>query len=309
MRRWWLTAAAIITLTIGSILFFQLIHATNERPSVADTNTAPSHHDIKPGGTKAMLILASGKSICLDKDGDSTFRLGASVLVQQNGIITYNAKESKSEDIQYNKLVTPRGGQFQLVLPDGSKVWLNAESSLEYPTAFVGTQRIVTLTGEAYFEVEENNNLPFKVIANGVEVNVLGTHFNIMAYQNEKLIKTTLLEGKVKVTRGSQSKLLKPGEVASFDKAKERLSVGTANKVQAIAWKNGYFDFREATLKEIMRQLSRWYNVEVEYQGEIPERHFTGEAPRDLNLSDVLKILATSGIHFSIQERQIIVKP
>lgn len=271
-------------------------------------------HDVPPGGNKAVLTLANGKQIVLDSNANG-------ILGQQGNTRVINLSAGKlayklgkgntgtNKQLQYNTLTTPRGGQYQVALPDGSKVWLNAESSLKYPTGFSGRQRIVKLTGEAYFEVAENENMPFKVELNGMEITVLGTHFNVMAYENEKNITTTLLEGKVKVTEAGKSKLLKPGQAASFDKASQRFSVAAANMEQAVAWKNGYFDFRDATLKTVMRQLSRWYDVEVHYQADIPVRRFTGQAPRDLNLSDVLKILATSGIHFSIENKRIIVKP
>lgn len=312
IRLWWQSAAAVLILAIGLMFFFWSNDKSGKQIAVsAQTEKA---NDVPPGGNKAVLTLANGKQIVLDSNANG-------ILAQQGNTRVINLSAGKlayksgkgnagaNKQLQYNTLTTPRGGQYRVTLPDGSIVWLNAESSLKYPTEFSGRQRIVKLTGEAYFEVAENENMPLKVELSGMEIKVLGTHFNVMAYENEKNITTTLLEGKVKVTEAGKSKLLKPGQAASFDKASQRFSVATANTEQAIAWKNGYFDFREATLKTVMRQLSRWYNVEVQYQGDIPVRRFTGEAPRDLNLSDVLKILATSGIHFSIENKQIIVKP
>lgn len=312
IRLWWQSAAAVLILAVGFTFFFWGNDKSGKQEAVsAQTEKA---HDVPPGGTKAVLTLANGRQIVLDSNANG-------ILAQQGNTRVINLSAGKlayksgkgnvgtNKQLQYNTLTTPRGGQYQLALPDGSKVWLNAESSLKYPTEFSGRQRIVKLTGEAYFEVAENENMPFKVELNGMEIKVLGTHFNVMAYENEKRITTTLLEGKVKVTEAGKSELLKPGQAASFDKASQRFSVTAANMEQAIAWKNGYFDFRDATLKTVMRQLSRWYDVEVHYQADIPVRRFTGQAPRDLNLSDVMKILATSGIHFSIENKQIIVKP
>lgn len=311
VRLWWLSAAAIIVLAIGTTLFLRWNDIAGKQPSL----TVKVHtHDVAPGGNKAVLTLANGKQIVLDSNANGLLAKqgNTQVINLSAGQLAYKSDQGQTganEIVQYNTLTTPKGGQYQIILPDGSKVWLNAESSLKYPAAFTGKERAVTLTGEAYFEVAENKDKPFEVAVNGMEVQVLGTHFDVMAYENEKAVTTTLLEGKVKVIQGSNSELLKPGQAANFDKISQSLSVAAANTEQAIAWKNGYFDFRDATLKAVMRQLSRWYDVEVQYQGEIPVRRFTGEAPRNLNLSDVLKILATSGIHFTIEDKQIIIKP
>jgi ferric-dicitrate binding protein FerR (iron transport regulator) len=210
--------------------------------------------------------------------------------------------------ISYNTLSTPRGGQYQLVLPDGSKVWLNASSSIHFPTAFAGHERNVELTGEAYFEIAKNKQKPFHVNVNGMQVEVLGTHFNVNAYGDEGAIKTSLLEGSVKIKKGNISGLLKPGQQGVLKKNSTDLEIKNADMNEAIAWKNGLFEFDGADIKSIMREIGRWYDVDVVYAGKVPDRRFEGKISRDAQLSDVLKILALSNVKFSVEGKKIIVQ-
>ncbi|HWW40381.1 FecR family protein, partial [Pedobacter sp.] len=200
--------------------------------------------------------------------------------------------------------------QYQLKLPDGTLVWLNSASSLRFPTQFAGKERSVELDGEAYFEVAKNKEMPFKVHVRAMEVRVLGTHFNVMAYDDEESISTTLLEGSVKVSNALQTAVIRPGQQASLKKSSGILGVEEVNTVEAIAWKNGKFLFADEDIETIMRRISRWYNVEVEYRGNLSDKNFAGSISRYENVSEVLKMLELTGtIHFKVEGRRIIVMP
>jgi transmembrane sensor len=234
---------------------------------------------------------------------------GATKITKQGGLLIYNDSGSTNQDapIVYNTLSTPRGGQYQVVLSDGSKVWLNAASSLHFPTSFTGNQRVVELTGEAYFEVTKNKKKPFFVKVGDMQVKVLGTHFNINAYSDESSIKTSLLEGSVKIAKGKVTGLLNPGEQAVLDNQNDKVEIKKVNMDEVMAWKNGIFQFDGADLTTIMRDISRWYNVEIVYDGEEPMRRFEGKISRTAQLSDVLKILALSNVKFIVVGNKIIV--
>ncbi len=209
--------------------------------------------------------------------------------------MVYNKVAGDQQGVVYNTLSAPTGGQFQLVLPDGSKVWLNSSSSIRFPTEFSGEERKVELTGEAYFEVAKNPTLPFRVSVSGMYVEVLGTHFNIMAYGDESSIKTTLLEGSVRVTKGSSAKVLTPGQQSKMN-LKGDINVVDADLEQVIAWKNGYFQFSSDDIETIMRQVARWYDIKVVYKDKIPGGGFSGIVSRKNNISRVLKILQDGGV-------------
>ncbi|MEO6820345.1 MAG: FecR domain-containing protein, partial [Ginsengibacter sp.] len=211
---------------------------------------------------------------------------------------------------QYNTISTPRGGQYQLTLADGSQVWLNAESSITFPTSFTGNQREVKITGEAYFEIAHDANIPFHVNVNGMDVKVLGTHFNVNAYKDEAEIKTTLLEGSVQVTYNEQAKIISIGQQLILNNKSGKMIVEkNINVDEIMAWKNGKFYFNEASIQSIMKQLCRWYNVDVEYNGEV-NKLFEGTISRQVSVEDIFKILsATGGVHFAIEGRKIIVSP
>ena len=300
-------ASIFIFLSLGA---YFLLHKKAPDQQVAQI------HDIAPGTNKAILTLANGKKIVLDHTQNGLLaQQGASAVKAANGEVVYAA--SKSENpvpiaigtaILYNSISIPRGAEYQVVvLPDGSKVWINSASSLRYPTAFTGNERKVELKGEAYFEVAHNPAKPFRVASRNQTVEVLGTHFNINAYDDEPAIKTTLLEGKVKVTAANNEvRFLQPGQQSALSTG--AFTVSAVETDEAVAWKNGQFMFENDNIQYIMRTLSRWYDVDVEYSGAIPDDTFGGGTSRFKNVSEVLNVLQLTGkVHFKIEGRKIIV--
>lgn len=269
-------------------------------------------NDIAPGGSKAVLTLANGQKISLTdaKDGELANQAGVIIKKKANGQITYTVTgrgDANRLAAEYNTIDVPLGGQYQVDLPDGTKVWLDAQSSFRYPVNFSGKERNVEITGEAYFEVAHNKSMPFKVKSIGQTVEVLGTHFNVMAYPGEKLIKTTLLEGSVKISSTTAAQVIVPGQQAQVSAA--AIKVVEADVEDAVAWKNGYFKFHE-NLEGIMNKIARWYNVEIIYEeSPDPIQEFAGEISRSKNISAVLNIIEkTSNIHFKVEGRRVIVK-
>ncbi|MET3879839.1 FecR domain-containing protein [Chitinophaga sp. OAE865] len=304
-KKWLPVAAAAVLLLAIATAGWQYYHTTkNTRPV---PTLVEAHRDVLPGGNKASLTLANGATIILDSTvNDAIPSQGATKVIRINGQLKYDAGQATNAAVVYNTLATPRGGQFKIELPDGTLVWLNAASSLRFPTAFNGKERTVILNGEGYFEVAHRDNMPFKVqLGNGM-VEVLGTHFNVMAYPNEANAKTTLLEGAVKVTHQSQTVRLVPGQQASWE-ADGNIVTGRADTEEAVSWKEGYFQFNRAPLTDVMRQLQRWYNVEVRYEGNIVKREFWGKIPRNVKLSEALKILELSNIPYSMRGDTIII--
>ena len=231
---------------------------------------------------------------------------GSTVITNlQTATLVYNSGTGNSVPV-YNTLSTPGGGQYKLVLPDSTKVWLNASSSIRFPSAFRGSERSVTVTGEAYFEVAKNAAMPFIVAVKGVQVRVLGTHFNIMAYDDESSLNTTLLEGSVKVMQGEQTSLLLPGQESKISR-EGNMVVVRADMDEVMAWKNGWFQFRSYDMKKVMRQISRWYNVEIAYEGIMPTRHFSGMVSRENSIGQVLRIMQAGGVGYRIAGRKITV--
>jgi ferric-dicitrate binding protein FerR (iron transport regulator) len=273
----------------------------------------PKEKGIKPGGQKAILTLSDGSKIVLDSAGNGllTKQGGANIIKIANGQLQYIANQANSSETVYNTMSTPVGGQYQLVLPDGSNVWLNSSSSITYPTSFSRNERGVQITGEAYFEVAHDKTKPFHVSVNGMNVEVLGTHFNINSYDNESAIKTTLLEGKVKVTKGNASILIAPGQQAVAENLSNELTVKKdgVDLDQVIAWKNGKFIFLDDDIKSIMRQLERWYGITVSYSENVTNEEFVGIISRNVNLSQILDMLEKTGrVSFTIRDRNITVK-
>jgi ferric-dicitrate binding protein FerR (iron transport regulator) len=272
-------------------------------------------HDIAPGGNKAVLTLANGTSVVLDdtQTGLLAKQGGTQVVKAGDGLLTYHKNQPVSGAVLYNTLSTPRGGQYQLVLPDGTRVWMNASSSIRFPAEFREKERNITLSGEAYFEVAQDAAKPFKVTVaasggrNGFTIDVLGTHFNVMAYEEEQTCSTTLLEGAVRIGSGGTYNKLLPGEQAKIDQ-RNTVKIVHPDMDEVMAWKNGEFLFNSYGIEKIMRQLSRWYDVEVVYEGKIPEGHFSGAVNRNNNISQVLKILEAGGVRFLIEGRKLIVK-
>ncbi len=266
--------------------------------------------DVSPGGDKATLILADGSIVVLDDAQNGILaQQGNSKVVKLGGKLSYNPINKSSKEILYNTISTPNGGQYQLELPDGSLVWLNATSSIRFPTSFVDKERRVEITGEAYLEVAKNRDKPFIVTVNNAEIQVLGTHFNINAYLDEDDVKTTLLEGSVKFVNGGNANILKPGQQSQLIKNGTVKVVSSVDVEKVVAWKNGFFDFDNAGIETIMRQLSRWYNVEIEYNGKTDDL-FIAEMRRNIKLSDALKALELTGkVRFEIEGKKIIVMP
>jgi len=302
-------AAAIIICMLSVSLYFLFKPQPARQISKTENIKSPAN-DVAPGGNKAILTLANGTSIILDSAANGTLTTqGNSKILKLNGMLSYNTLKNKSSEVLYNTISTPRGGQYELMLSDGSKVWLNAASSLRFPASFVGKERKVELLGEAYFEVAKNAAMPFKVKVHGMEVEVLGTHFNINSYDNESMIRTTLLEGSVKINKNNSSSLLKPGQQAQMNKAGEIKIINNVDVEEAIAWKEGKFQFDKADIHDIMRQLARWYDVDVEYKGTVSS-HFGGTISRDVNLSQVLNMLHLTGeVNFQIQDKKVVVMP
>ncbi len=276
-------------------------------------------NDIEAGENKAILTLGDGSKIILDdaKNGILANQGGNSVLKAAEGEVIYSflseVKDPLTIDehtpVIYNTIETPKGGKFQIKLPDGSKVWLNAASSLRFPTVFNGSKRQVELKGEAYFEVSPDKSKIFEVNTRNQVVQVLGTHFNINAYLDEPTVNTTLLEGSVRVSdlRTNISQLLKPGEQSQLSEQIEVINLKNTN--EAVAWKEGYFQFDEADIKTVMRQIERWYDVSVVYEGDLPNYRFGGEIERNLSLLQVLKVLEKTKVHFRLEGREVIVMP
>jgi len=273
LKNYWVAAAALAVILVG------VFYLQKDRPStpaiVQKTNPTQKIQDLLPGSDKATLTLSDGRKVELSTDSHETITDGTLAINNNSGELIY----ARSTEARINTMSTARGGQYRLVLSDGTRVWLNAETSIRYPTAFTGKERHVMISGEAYFEVAKNKNSPFIVSLNGSpDIKVLGTHFNVNAYADESAVTTTLLEGAIKIS----DKTLHPGEAWINGEIVE------GNPDQAIAWKNGYFAFDEANLQMVMRQLSRWYDVEVEYAANIPKRSFSGEIERSLTLTQVL---------------------
>lgn len=306
LQRYWWAAAAMLVITAGAWYY----HRSNQpAPTIV---AAAAVKDVAPGGNRAMLTLSDGSQIPLDSAGNGVLAQQGNTRITKlsNGQLAYQSAGA-TDKVLYNTMSTPLGGQYKLILPDGTTVWLNAGSSIYYPTAFTGSERKVTITGEAYFEVAQNEKMPFFVKANNTTVAVLGTHFNINAYKDEASTNTTLLEGAVKIITPQQQQTLKPGQQARVTATGQGIQVvDHVDLLQTIAWKNGFFYFNDADVPTVMRQLARWYNVEVKYEGDIPERAFTGEIGRNLTLSQVLKGLAKTRIRYRIENgNRIVIQP
>ena len=332
--QWVSIAAAILVIVAAGFYFFS---GKRERTVEPVAKKHDMQHDVAPGGNKALLTLADGSTIVLDTIQNGMLAQQGNMIVVKldNGQLQYKSgvKGGKQETVGYNTIATPRGGQYHVVLPDGSRVWLNASSSLRFPASFAANERRVELTGEAYFEIASLPALPqdgdkfrsgkkrpfiVKIMtpsADGTEVEVTGTHFNIMAYPNEQSTKTTLLEGGVRVVNGEPAAgnrpavVLSPGQQAEV--SNHHISVNKhVNVDQVVAWKNGLFRFKDTDIKELMRQVERWYDVEVEYQTKRSDQVYTGIVARSENLSSVLQMLELTGtVHFRVEGKKIIVLP
>lgn len=304
-------AAVLLATVILGIRFF-----STQRPAGSpEPSPRLGVQDVAPGGHKALLTLGNGSTLALDTVQSGTFVVqGTAKVSKQNaGQISY-LKRSQTPfqgRVPENILATPRGGQFEVVLPDGSRVWLNAASRLKFPTAFTGDHRTVAVSGEAYFEIAPDPRKPFRVnvmtTSGEMQVQVLGTHFNVNAYTDEPSVRTTLITGAVSVLLGERRAMLRPGQQATIRQGASGIEVIAADPDKVTAWEKGFFHFENDDIQTVMRQLARWYDVQVVYQGPVPTGHFTGIMDRHQDLSQVLKVLALSGVHFTIQNRKIIV--
>lgn len=306
--RW--SAAAAIVLAFGTLSFFLFQKSTGDT-SIAEARSQEERfkNDADPGQVGAILTLSNGEKIVLDSaDNGSLTRQGNTEIIKKNGVIEYSSKGNTSA-VVFNTMTTPRGRQYNLVLADGTKVWLNAASSITFPSTFSGKERKVTISGEAYLEVAHNDRMPFIVEKDDLRVQVLGTHFNVNTYDDESSANITLLEGSVKVVKGTQSGIIKPGQQAQVGNAGTVKVVNNINLQEVMAWKNGVFDFEGTQMEALMRQISRWYNVEVVYKKKIDDL-FYAEIPRNTKLSEVLKALELTGkVQFEIEGEKIIVMP
>lgn len=312
MPAYWWAAAAIIIFALGGLLFANKYFNGSTKPN----ELASDKNIIHPGSNKAVLTLDDGKEIILDGSRKGHLftlnNVSAHNDVDSSVVYKKNTSESTNTSLPYNTLSTPRGGKYQLTLADGTKVWLNAGSTIKFPVDFTNSERVVELSGEAYFEVAHDSLRPFKVAGAGQVVQVLGTHFNINAYPDEGVVKTTLLEGSVKVygkpltsTSVVSEIIIKPNEQAVFKN--DQLSKQTVDADEFVAWKNGVILFRNADIHDVMRKISRWYNVEVEYQGQVGNDTYSGEIPRNAAFSEVLKILKLDDINVKMNGRKLIV--
>jgi transmembrane sensor len=310
----WLKIAAgiLVVLSIGI-----LVRKTRQQPQEQTYAVKIVPKKILPGGNKAYLTMANGSVITLNglKNGKLATQTGVQINKVKDGVLEYNnqsaaGQHSGSERLAFNMINTPRGGQYQLVLADGTKVWLNSASSLKYPTAFYGKERKVELSGEAYFEVAKNPSRPFTVSVNGMSVQVLGTHFNVMAYSDEKDVKTTLLEGSVKLTNHGHQALLKPGQQGVLNEQQTVFSIKDVDVEDAVAWKNGFFAFNKEDIQTIMKRISRWYDVDVVFPEKFKRKNFGGTVSRFNDVSQVLNSLELTGsVHFKTEGRRITVMP
>ena len=318
-RIWAYTAAAAafigVVVLAGGFLFRDSRTSTS---SIASTTTTPSRQDVAPGGNKAILTLANGKQVVLDniENGQVSTEGTSQVVKLDSGRLAYTSAAGDADaPVVYNTLVTPKAGQFEITLPDGTRVWLNNASRLYYPTVFRKGERLVELSGEAYFQVAKDVEKPFvvKVLSRNpgeadVKVQVLGTEFNISAYQDEKAVKATLINGSVRVTNDAQHVLLQPGEqAAAADNG--GLKVAEVNTRSVIAWRRGFFNFDNSDLPTVMRQLARWYDIDISYEGSVPAKSFDGNISRNSNLSEILKVLERNQVHFRLEGKKLVVTP
>lgn len=308
-----LSIAASVILIAGAATFLYFNNSSANNTNIASIQKpAKQKNDAAPGHDNAMLTLADGSTIILDSAANGELaQEGNMKVLKIDGQITY-AGNSEADRVIYNTMTTARGNQYQLQLADGSKVWLNAASSIRFPTAFTGNERKVEITGEAYFEVAKNPSRPFKVLvaspAGGMEVEVLGTHFNINAYDDEAAVKTTLAEGKVKVTTGRSLVMLQPSQQAVLNKENQQLKAMQANLEKELAWRMGMFEFQDDDLLAVMRQLSRWYDVDVSFSGAVSKKLYTGSIRRQATLSQAFQILKLAGVSYTLEGKAITVK-
>jgi transmembrane sensor len=298
-------AASLLLLTSFSYYFLQ-------RKEALEINPTPlAHSIIQPGGNKAVLILADGREINLEETAKGKLAevAGVTITKKASGEIIYDATSAQDPTIaqsSYHTIATPRGGIYQVLLADGSKVWLNAASSIKFPSSFSATERTVELKGEAYFEIAKNPTRPFTVKVEGQSIQVLGTKFNVNSYTDEGKLTTTLLEGSVRLSNQVGNAVLKPGEQAQST-TNQKIKLTEVETAEFLAWKDGMFNFHRADLHAVLRQFERWYNIDVKFEKDVPDISFTGKIYRNLNLDDALNNLTFLGVKFKIENRNVTV--
>jgi transmembrane sensor len=309
----WLKVAAILLVTLSAGIGFIKYRQTNVQQVFSKITPVGKQSQIIPGGNKAFLTMADGKTITLTtaKNGQLATQAGIQVNKTKDGMLVYqvaNTNAPQTDPKAVNIITTPRGGQYLVVLADGTKVWLNSVSSLRYPVAFNGNTRSVELTGEGYFEVAKNKQKPFIVKANGNNIEVLGTHFDISAYSDDKAVTTTLLEGSVRLSKGKVTTMLSPGQQGVSVNGRADINVQDADTEQAIAWKNGLFLFKNTDIRTIMKQASRWYDVDVDFLDNLKDKEFGGKISKFKDISELMHNLELTGtIHFKVEGRRITV--
>ena len=300
-KRWRYGAAAAILLVLaGTYLLF------NTRKNTPTEIARVSPHDLAPGHDGAILTLDNGEQIVLDSVHNGLIAQQSNTNIIKKGPGLRYEPGGKATAVSYNTITTPKGRQYpNLILADGSKVWLDAGSSIRFPVSFSGGERRVEITGQVWFDVVHNSKMPFKVIAKGTEINDLGTQFNVNAYSDEEKTNVTLLQGAIKI----QSAILRPGQQAQIPATGKMQVTSNVDVDHVLAWKNGFFSFKNADLKTIMRQVARWYNVEVVFEGNVQQVLFSGEIGRQLTLTQFLSLLDSTRIHYSISENKLLILP
>jgi transmembrane sensor len=306
----WKTVAAAVAITavVGTGAWFMLKKDKPKQVATVQPVESGIQNDVTPGGYKAQLVLSDGSTIELDSAGTGKLaQQGNMQVMNADGQLLYKKDAASESKTLYNILKTGRGQMYPVKLSDGSAVWLNSSSSIRFPVAFNEQERRVEITGEAYFEIAHNDRKPFTVSVNGMTVQVVGTVFNINSYTDEGSMKTTLLKGGVKVKQGNQQVMIRPGEQAEVIENKIKVKADV-NISKEVAWKNGLFYFKNENVKAIMRQISRWYDVDVVFEGNISNSAFSGKIYRNANLSEVLKLLNVLDVNYKIEGKKLIIK-
>ncbi|HEY8957218.1 FecR domain-containing protein [Chitinophaga sp.] len=297
--RWrWIAAAVVALITITAAYFWQSGKG-KQKQQIAHATIIK---DALPGKTGAVLTLADGSHVVLDSAGNQQIvQQGNVQITNQHGQLTYSSNHKSAGESDFNILTTPAARQYKLVLPDGSKVWLNAGSSIRYPVTFKSKIREVEINGEVYFEVAHNATKPFRVKTGNIIIEDIGTAFNINAYGDEPVVKTTLVEGSIRLHAGSNNKILRPGMQGSVQQGGSSIAVNNVDVDEIIAWKEGLFNFNNLDIETVMRQIGRWYNMQIIYEGRKPEGQFSGIIDRNTNLAFILKSLEYSGMRFKVE--------
>lgn len=304
-HKWAVAASLVLVLSFIAIWRYQAAFLPKNNPGLAAVQ------EIKPGGNKATLRLANGAIVVLNEANIGQLAKQQNIRITKTGegkLVYTVVSGPDSHTVAYNTISTPVGGQYQVELPDGTKVWLNAKSSLTFPTAFTGKERKVQMTGEVYFEVAKNAAKPFTVQSGPTDIRVLGTHFNVMAYPDEHAQQTTLLEGSIRISTPQASSLLKPGQQAVLIAGHTFEIKDQVDLERAMAWKNGMFNFKNMDIRDVMRQVSRWYDIDVNFEGRVSNLSYTGTIPRNANLSELLSMLHFTGLHYQLDGNRLTIK-